>query len=216
MDEDHARNMAHRREWIAHGGSGKVAVMKTCPWCGRNNLDSDEYCFNCERDLNAVPGPDEELEREYELRRIRVRRPPSLFRLVFSTLVCKVILGALALGAFFILALLAIWVTYDNFAVALAVLAFLCLALLAAAYYPDALVSRRVGTRGVLVSILSNAILLGLALPPSLWFLDRRGYISSMGGFLLRAWWFPVAFLILGCLVAWLAGRKASAETASP
>ena len=29
--------------------------MKACPWCGRNNLDSDEYCFNCERDLNAVP-----------------------------------------------------------------------------------------------------------------------------------------------------------------
>ncbi|MDI6872752.1 hypothetical protein [Candidatus Solincola sp.] len=190
--------------------------MKTCPWCGRNNLDSDEYCFNCERDLNAVPEPDEELELERELRRIRVRRPPSLVRLIVSSLVRKVVLGILALGAFFIFALLAIWISYDNSTVALAALAFLCLALLAAVYYPDARLSRKVGTRGVLVSLLSNAILLAAVLPPGLWFLERRGYISGMKDFMLRTWWFPVAFLLLGCLVAWLSGRRASAETASP
>ncbi len=193
-----------------------MAGMKTCPWCGRNNLDSDDYCFNCERDLNAVPGPDEELELERELRRIRVRRPPSLARLVILSLVQKVFLGMLALGAFSLLALLAIWVSYDNFTVALAVLGFLCLALMAAVYYPDIRVSRRLGPRGVVVSLISNAALLALALPVGLWFLERRGYISGIKDFALRIWWFPVSFLVLGCLVAWVSGRKASAETASP
>lgn len=195
---------------------GKAKGMKTCPWCGRNNLDSDEYCFNCERDLNAVPGPDEELELEREIRRIKVRRPPSLAQLILSSLVRKVILGVLALGAFFIFALLAIWLSYDNSAVALAVLAFLCLALLVAVYYPDAQLSRKVGTRGVLVSLLSNAVLLVVILPPGLWFLDRKGYIAGVKEFVFRIWWFPVAFLLLGCLVAWISGRRASAETASP
>lgn len=190
--------------------------MKTCPWCGRNNLDSDEYCFNCERDLNAIPGPDEELELERELRRIRVRKPPSLLRLVIASLVRKLVLGMLALGGFFIFALMAIWISYDNSAVALAALVFLCLALLAAVYYPDAVLSRKVGLRGVLVALLSNCVLLGMVLPPALWFLDRRGYIAGAGDFLARVWWALAAFLVLGCLVAWLAGRRAAAETATP
>ncbi|MBC7252638.1 MAG: hypothetical protein H5T72_01530 [Actinobacteria bacterium] len=190
--------------------------MKPCPWCGRNNLDSDEYCFNCERDLNAVPEPGEALELERELRRIRVRRPPSLVALVLSSLVRKVVLALLAVGAFFIFALLAIWISYDNSWVALAALVFLCLALLAAVYYPDIRLSRKLGIRGVAVSLVSNAVLLAAVLPPGLWFLERRGYIAGIKEFIFHTWWFPVAFLLLGCLVAWLAGRRTSAETASP
>jgi len=190
--------------------------MKPCPWCGRNNLDSDEYCFNCERDLNAVPGPEDAWRVEEEMRRTRVRRPPSFFLLVLLSILRKAFFLLLALGGFFIFSLIAIWVSYDNSAVALAALAFLGMAVLFAFYYPDVKLSRRVGMRGVLVSGLTNALMLAAALPPALWFLSRRGYISSAWSFISRTWWVYAAFLFLGCLLAWLAGRKAPAETAAP
>ena len=190
--------------------------MKPCPWCGRNNLDSDEYCFNCERDLNAVPGPEEEVWVKEEIRRIRVRKPPSLLRLIFVSLLRKAVYGLLALGGFFIVALVAIWVSYDNSVVALAALALLCLAALLSVYGPDARLSRKIGIRGVWVSALANLILLGVCVPPSLWFLSYRGYISGVLPFLARTWWAYPVFLALGCLVSWLAGKKAPAETATP
>ena len=190
--------------------------MKPCPWCGRNNLDSDEYCFNCERDLNAAPGPEEEAWVEEEIRRIRVRKPPSLVRLVFLSLLRKAMYGLLALGGFFIVALVAIWVSYDNTVVALAALALLCLSVLLSVYGPDARLSRRIGMRGVLVSALTNLIILGVCVPPSLWFLRHRGYIAGVLPFLAHTWWAFAAFPVLGCLISWLAGRKAPAETAAP
>ncbi len=189
--------------------------MKTCPWCGRNNLDSDEYCFNCERYLDAVPGPEEELRLDRELSRIRVTRTPSLTRMVLSSLLRKVILGILALGGFFIMALLAIWISYDNSTVALVALAVFGFFLLLALYYPDVRVSRKVGMRGVIVALISNVLLLCLALPPALWFLRKRGYIAGIKPVLVHGWWAPVAFVVLGCFLAWMAGRGA-AETAAP
>lgn len=190
--------------------------MKTCPFCGRNNLDSDEYCFNCERYLDAVPGPDEELRLERELSRIRVAKTPSLIRMILSSLLHKVILGLLTLGGFFIMALLAIWISYDNSTVALVALAVFAFFLLSAVYYPDVRISRRVGIRGVLVALISNVLLLCMVLPPVLWFLRRRGYIAGIRAVLIHGWWAPVAFVVLGCLLAWLAGRKVAAETAAP
>jgi len=66
-------------------------------------------------------------------------------------------------GAFFIFALIAIWVSYDNSIVALVALGWLGAAVLAALCYPDARLSRKVGPRGVLVSLISNLIILGVA-----------------------------------------------------
>lgn len=190
--------------------------MKACPWCGRNNLDSDDYCFNCERDLGAVPGEEEAFEYEEEIRRTRVHRPPSMLRLVIMSLLRKAVLALLALGAFFIFALLAIWISYDNSTVALVALGILGAALLIALCYPDARLARRVGLRGVWVSLISNLIILAICTPPALWFLSNRGYISGAWGFMARTWWAFLAFLALAMLVSWLAGRRAYAETASP
>jgi hypothetical protein len=190
--------------------------MKACPWCGRNNLDSDEYCFNCERDLNAVPDEEDAFELEEEIRRTRVYKPPSMLKLVLISLLRKGMLAALALGAFFIFALISIWVSYNNSVVALVALGVLVAAMLLALYYPDVKLSRRVGLRGVWVSLISNAILLAVLLPPTLWFLSNRGYIAGAWDFLANAWWAFLAFLVLGLLIAWLSGRRAYAETANP
>ena len=190
--------------------------MKPCPWCGRNNLDSDEYCFNCERDLDAVPDEEYAYELEREVRRIRVKKPPSVARLVFLSLLRKALFALLAAGFFFIFALIAIWVSYDNSVVALVALGVLGASMLVALYYPDIKLSRRVGTRGVLVSMIANLLLLAVCVPPLLWFLDRRGYIGGVWDFLGYTWWAYLAFLALGMLFSWLAGRRAPAETASP
>jgi hypothetical protein len=190
--------------------------MKACPWCGRNNLDSDEYCFNCERDLNAVPGEEEAFEYEEEIQRIRVHRPPSIFKLVLISLLRKTMLAAFALGAFFIFALIAIWVSYDNSVVALVALGVLGAAMLLALCYPDAKLARRIGLRGLWVSLISNLIILGACTPPVLWFLSSRGYISGAWDFLARFWWAFLAFLVLALLITWLSGRRAYTETANP
>jgi hypothetical protein len=190
--------------------------MKACPWCGRNNLDSDEYCFNCERDLDAVPDAEEALELEHEIRHTRVYRPPSIPRLVIMSLLRKIILALLAFGAFFIIALVAIWVSYDNTVVFLVVTGVMGAAVLAALYYPDAMLSRKVGLRGVWVTLISNTILLVVLAPPTLWFMSRRGYIGGASGFLVNWWWAFLAFLAVGILISWLAGRRAYAEAARP
>ena len=62
---------------------------------------------------------------------------------------------------------------------------------------------------------ITNALIAGATLPPALWYLSRRGYISGGWSFLARVWWTVPSFLFLGCLFAWLAGRGAT-ETASP
>jgi hypothetical protein len=190
--------------------------MKACPWCGRNNLDSDKYCFNCERDLNAIPGEEETLEMEQEIRRTRVYKPPSVLKLVLVSILRKVIMAILGMGAFFIFALVAIWVSYDNNIVAIVALGVLGTALLCALYYPDIKVSRRIGSRGIVVSLFSNIVILLIFLPPILWYLSSRGYIAGIWSFLGLYWWAILAFLLVGVIITWMAGRGASAETANP
>lgn len=190
--------------------------MKACPWCGRNNLDSDEYCFNCERNLDAVPDEEEGYELEEEIRRIRVYRPPSVLKLVVLSLLRKAFFALLALGAFFIFALIAIWVSYDNSVVALVALGILLAVLLLAFYYPDVKLSRRFGLRGVWVSLISNAVLLAVIMPPALWFMSSRGYIGGVWGFLANTWWAFLGFLVIGILLTWLSGRRTYAEAANP
>ncbi len=190
--------------------------MKTCPWCGRNNLDSDEYCFNCERDLNATPGEEETIELEQEIRRTRVYKPPSIFKLVLISVLRKVIMAVLGMGAFFIFALVAIWVSYDNNIVALVALGVLGAALLCALYYPDIKVSRSIGYRGILVALIANVIVLGIFTPPTLWYLSNRGYIAGTRIFMEDFWWAFLAFLALGVIISWLAARGSSSETANP
>ncbi|MDY6795929.1 MAG: hypothetical protein SWK76_11745 [Actinomycetota bacterium] len=190
--------------------------MRTCPWCGRSNLDSDEYCFNCERSLDATPSDEDFRELERETRKIRLKKPPSIAGMIFMSILKKLLFILLALGVFCIFALVAIWVSYDSAALSLAVLAVLGFAVLYACYYPDYDLSRRIGVRGTFVSVISNVILLGIILPPSLWFLSRRGYISGSWHFLSRTWWGLLAFVILGGLIAWLAGYRTAAETARP
>ena len=190
--------------------------MKPCPWCGRNNLDSDEYCFNCERDLNAAPGEEEAFAYEEERRRIRVYKPPSMLRLVTMSLLRKFVLAVLASGGFFIFALIAIWLSYDNSTVAMVALGFLGAAMLVALCYPDVKLAQRVGMRGVWVSLISNLIILVICTPPTLWFLSSRGYIAGAWDFMGGTWWAFLAFLALAMIISWLAGRRAYAETARP
>jgi hypothetical protein len=190
--------------------------MKACPWCGRNNLDSDEYCFNCERDLNATPGVEETIELEQEIRKTRVYKPPSILKLVSISILRKIIMAILGMGAFFIFALVAIWVSYNNNIVALVALGVLGTALLCALYYPDIKVCRRIGNQGILVSFLANIIVLVIFTPPVLWYLSSRGYIAGAWYFMEDYWWAFVAFLVLGVLIAWLAARSNSSETANP
>lgn len=188
--------------------------MKTCPWCGRKNLDSDDYCFNCERALDAVPGEEEAREVEMEIRRIHVRKPANIIALVTISLLRKVFFLLLGLGLAFIVSLVAMWVSYDNSIMALVSLGVLAAALLVAVYYPDMMLSRRIGNRAVAVSLLSNLLLLALVLPPALWFFSHRGYISDAWDLLANYWWALVAFVALGAVLAWLRGRRAAAETA--
>jgi hypothetical protein len=190
--------------------------MKTCPWCGRNNLDSDDYCFNCENDLNAVPDEDESVELDFELRKTRVVKSPSLLRLVLVSLLRKVLLALLALGAVFIFVLIAMKVSYDNNGVAIAALAFMGAVLLAALYYPDMRISRKVGNKGILISVIANLILLAMVVPPTLYFLSSRGYIGDVWNVVGKLWWTVPAYLLLGCAIAWLAGRRAAVEAAQP
>lgn len=190
--------------------------MKACPWCGRNNLDSDEYCFNCERDLGATPDEEQIIELEREIHRKRVYKPPSIFKLVLISILRKVIMAVLATGAFFIFVLVAIWVSYDNNIVALTALGVMGAALLCALYYPDIKVSRRVGARGILVSIMANVVVMGIFIPPALWYLSNRGYIAGFWIFVGQYWWGAVAYLALGIIIAWLAGRRRATETANP
>jgi hypothetical protein len=190
--------------------------MKICPWCGRNNLDSDEYCFNCERYLDAKPDAEEIRDLEREKRLIRVQKPPSIARLGLSSILRKALYLILALGIFFIFALLSIWVSYDNTPMFLAAVAVMGGAVICALYIPDVLLSRRIGTKGALVSVLSNGILLALLLPPALMFLERRRYISGAWDVLSKTWWAIVAFLVVGALISWIAGRRTVAETARP
>jgi hypothetical protein len=190
--------------------------MKTCPWCGRNNLDSDDYCFNCEKDLNAVPDEEDSYEIEMELRRTRVSRAPSLLRLVLISILRKVLLAVLALGAVFVFVFIAMAVSYDSNIVAIIALAFMGIVLLAALYYPDVRISRKIGNKGILVSVIANLILMVVAIPPVLFFLSTRGYISSVWHIVARIWWTVPAYLALGCLMAWLSGRRAAAETVAP
>jgi hypothetical protein len=190
--------------------------MKICPWCGRNNLDSDEYCFNCERYLDAKPDDEDIRDLEREKRRIRVQKPPSVARLVLSSIMRKAIYLILALGVFFIFALLSIWVSYDNTPMFLAAVAVMGGAVICALYIPDVLLSRRVGAKGALVSFLSNGILLLLLLPPALMFLDSRRYISSAWDVLGNTWWIIAAFLVVGVFISWIAGRRTITETARP
>lgn len=191
--------------------------MKTCPWCGRNNLDSDDYCFNCEKDLNAVPdNKEDDFELEMELRRTRVTKAPSMFRLVSISILRKILLALLALGGTFILILIAMAVSYDNDIVAMVALGFFGMALLCALYYPDVRISRRIGNKGILVSGIANLILLAIVIPPSLYFLSKKGYIDGVWNLLGKIWWIIPAYLFLGCTIAWLAARKAAGETARP
>ena len=190
--------------------------MKICPWCGRNNLDSDEYCFNCERYLDAKPDAEEIRDLEREKRRIHVQKPPSIARLVLSSILRKALYLILALGIFFIFSLLSIWVSYDNTPMFLAAVAIMVGAVICALYIPDVLLSRRIGTKGALVSGFSNGILLLLLLPPTLMFLDSRGYISGAWDVLSNTWWMIAAFLVVGVLISWISGRRTVAETARP
>jgi hypothetical protein len=190
--------------------------MKACPWCGRNNLDSDEYCFNCERDLNAVPGEEQTYELEREIRRTRVYKPPSLSKMVLASILRKMILSMLAMGAFFAFVLIAIWVSYDNDIVFMVAVGILGLALVCALYYPDIKASRRIGTKGIAVSVLANTAMMCISLPPVLWYLSSRGYIAGVWNFLGDYWWAVAGFLALGMIIAWLAGMGVPAETANP
>lgn len=190
--------------------------MKTCPWCGKENMDSDEHCFHCGKILDVAPEPDEEKELRRERERARIRRPPSLARLIAVSFLRKVFFLLLAVGAFFLLALLAIWVSYDSTTAALVVLAFLGAALLFGLYYPDVTISRRIGTRGVIVSLVSNLVIVGGGFTAVLFFLSARGYIGGVLPAAVKIWWAPVIVLFLGLLLSWLVGRKAAVREPLP
>ncbi|OFW69516.1 MAG: hypothetical protein A2V52_03650 [Actinobacteria bacterium RBG_19FT_COMBO_54_7] len=139
-----------------------------------------------------------------------------MLRLVLISILRKILLALLAVGAAFIFALIAMKVSYESDAVAIAALAFLGAALLCALYYPDVRISRKIGNKGIIVSGISNLILLAVTIPPMLYFLSSRGYIGGVANLLVKTWWTVPAYLALGCLMAWLSGRRAVSDIASP
>jgi hypothetical protein len=207
-----------------------MMATKRCPYCGRLNTSSDQFCYNCENPLVYAddmgeplpldPLPDMEsyrLAREDDeeaaprparLREGR-RRQPSLLQLWVSGLARKVFLLCLSLGGFFLMALLAIWLTYDNFAAAMVVAGIFAFCVLLSLFLPDVALSRRHGKKAVAASLLSNLFLLAVVIPLLLWYLRARGYISGTGFLLLPLLVASVSFLMIGVLLSWGASRRA-------
>lgn len=201
--------------------------MKRCPYCGRLNTSSDQVCYSCENPLGYAEGPQElppedpldshglPLSEEAGLQGSRVRssrvlkrREPTLFQLALWGLIRKVFFLFLSLGGFFLMALLAIRLTYDNFTVAMTVVGIFAFCVLLSVFFPDCSLSRRYGKRVMLSSLISNSFLLALAFPLVLLYLQRKGYISNTSFLFLPMAIGAATFLLMGMFLSWWFSRR--------
>ncbi len=201
--------------------------MRRCPYCGRLNASGDFVCYNCENPLAWTPEEGNEAHLSGSLSRPRlegcwddgpsrgrsrsrierIRRTPSLLQLFVYGLVRKALFLFLSIGLFFTMALLAIWLTYDNFFVALLVVGVFLIAVLFALYYPDIRLSRRHGSKMIVASFLSNLTILAIITPLILLYLYRRGYVSGIDFLLFPLTGMTTLLLMLGAFASWLASR---------
>lgn len=203
-------------------------AMRRCPYCGRLNASGDLVCYNCDNPLTFSEGDMGEtyshiaspeicdegsIGLEFPARRKRLRevkkgRRLSLPRLWIYGLVRKIFLLCLSLGMFFLMALMAIWVAYDNSAVAMVVVAIFIAAMAFSIYYPDVQLSRRYGSKTILASLLSNMTLMAIIVPLAIFYLHRRGYVSGTDFLLLPVAGTVSLIVLLGVLASWIASRR--------
>ncbi len=194
--------------------------MKRCPTCGVRNLDSDTYCFNCDEPLSggvaatALENPGlgvataEVRTSRRELRRraaAPATSPAGIPALFASNLLLKLFLLVVALGIFFLVSIVAIWVAYDNLGLALVDFGLGGLGFLVAMIYPDVRTGLRAGNRGWMVALGADIIFLGLTVFPVLYYLASKGYIAGMFDWLSHFYWTLAPVPLLGALAAYVA-----------
>ncbi len=195
--------------------------MKRCPACGVRNLDSDTYCFNCDEPLaagsTAVPalgmaGPQPAAPEVPGTGRQRVEGPAAeraagFPRLWLANMLTKLVLLVVALGIFFLVSIIAIWLAYDNLALALIAFGLGGLGFAIALLYPDVRTGLSTGRRrGWLIALVADIIFLGITVFPVLYYLASKGYIAGIFDWLGRFYWTLAPVPLLGALAAFVAG----------
>ncbi len=193
--------------------------MKRCPACGVRNLDSDTYCFNCDEPL-AVAGTAAGIPAvdtgnpgvavapapaaRHEARSAEEGRS-GLVTIFLSNLLTKLVLLVIALGLFFLLSIVAIWIAYDNLALALTAFGLGALGFLVAMLYPDVRTGLRSGSRGWLIALVADIVFLAITVFPVLYYLASKGYIAGVFDWLKRFYWTLAPTPLLGALTASIA-----------
>jgi hypothetical protein len=185
--------------------------MQRCPKCGVRNLDSDIVCFNCEEILSGPAGvaaaadfpavPDVEST---------VRRPKartSFLGLVLGALLYKFFLLLLAFGLFCIVALLVMWLAYDNTFAAVTSFIVLGAAFLFALFYPDIARARLNGRMGGFVAFLSDLVILLVIFPPILYIVNEK--VNGAAGYVLDYYWVIIGLLAEAFLIGFFFGFRA-------
>lgn len=193
--------------------------MKRCPACGVRNLDSDTYCFNCDEPLAvaatgaAVPAMDmgsgtavaPAPTAQQDARVAPSEGRMGLVSIFLSNLLTKLVLLVIALGLFFLVSIVAIWVAYDNLALALVAFGVGALGFLIAMLYPDARTGLRTGSRSWLVALVADIVFLAITVFPVLYYLASKGYIAGVFEWLKRFYWTLAPTPLLGALTASIA-----------
>ncbi len=185
--------------------------MQRCPKCGVRNLDSDIVCFNCEGILSGptADNAEEVLAAVPEVESTVSRPKPrtSFIGLVLGALLYKFFLLLLAFGLFSIVALLVIWLAYDNTFAAVTSFIVLGVAVLCALFYPDIARARLNGRMGGFVAVLSDLIILLVFLPPILYVVEKK--VNGAAGYVLDYYWAIIGLLAEAFLFGFLFGFRA-------
>jgi len=192
--------------------------MKRCPSCGVRNLDSDPYCFNCDEPLavtsgaapalgmSAPPAAEFAMPGRRAIQREATVQAAGFPTLFVSNLLLKLVLFIAALGIFFLVSIISIWVAYDNLGLALVAFGLGGLGFLAALLYPDIRTGLRAESRGWLVALMADILFLGITVFPVLYYMASNGYIAGVFGWLRNYYWTLAPAPLLGVLAASVAG----------
>ncbi len=194
--------------------------MKRCTACGVRNLDSDTYCFNCDEPLAVTglgapaldarapaPALEAPVSRRQAGRQVTEAAPAAGFPSLFlSNLLTKLVLLIIALGLFFLVSIIAIWVAYDNLPLALTAFGVGGLGFLVSMIYPDIRTGLRSGSRGWWIALAADVIFLGITVFPVLYYLASKGYIAGVFDWLGRFFWTLAPVPLIGAFAASVAG----------
>lgn len=128
---------------------------------------------------------------------------PTLF---LSNILTKLVLFIGALGLFFLISIIAIWVAYDSLPIALTAFSLGGLGFLIAMIYPDIKTGLRSGSRGWWIALAADIIFLGITVFPVLYYLASKGYIAGVFDWLGRFYWTLAPVPLLGAFAASIAG----------